>query len=231
MIYAAVPVKDKLHYTKGIVEQLSGQRGVASIIVLDNGSTGETADYLKSQTAADVIDMPDVGIHHMWNEAIRVALSEGAEAVALLNNDLELGPEALFHCERALKYNPDVAVVCPVYDGRVIGEVQRVTEICAGRYDGTGGLAGFAMVIRCSWLSRTGYRFPEDLKWWYGDNDLVLEVYRSGHTAAIAGRATCLHLDGGGKTGDWMSPEMQAATEADRQVFMAKWQAIKAETA
>lgn len=100
---------------------------------------------------------------------------------------------------------------------------ERRTDICADRYDGTGGIAGFAFMVKGEVFH--SYRFPEDCKWWYGDNDLLLTVQASGLSAAIVLDASCEHLDGGGKTGDWESPEMQAQLAADRDAFLARWSA------
>ena len=61
------------------------------------------------------------------------------------------------------------------YDGRPGVGVQQVHGICAGRYDGSGGLAGFAFALRAEWLA-TGYRFPTEAKWYFGDNDLCASI-------------------------------------------------------
>jgi len=100
--------------------------------------------------------------------------------------------------------------------------VERLQGICAERYDGTGGLSGFAFMVRGSWFA-SGYRFPEDAMWWYGDNDLLLTIEANGGWYGMAHGATCEHLDGGGRTGEWRSPEMQAQLERDRQAFERKW--------
>jgi GT2 family glycosyltransferase len=225
-VVAVIPVKDKLELTKHVVARLRADPGVSQIVVLDNGSTDGTADWLANQDDLVTVDCPDFNIHEMWNVGIEAALADPkVTAVAILNNDLELGPEAMSECAKALAVQPQFAAVCPNYDGRKVapGAIIPTTEICAGRYDGTGGLAGFAMVLARDFAET--YRFPEDCTWWYGDNDLVLTAGKEGRKIGIVGAATVEHLDGGGQTGDWMSPEMQAITEADRKVFLAKWSA------
>lgn len=224
-----VPVKDKLDLTKSIVEQCHEDFAVTDVTVIDNGSTDGTWEWLKQNQGPGlkVCSMPDAGIHEMWNRGIFEALRPpDVTSVAILNNDLELGFDALTECDEVLQKLPEFAAVCPNYDGRPSPEprrVQVVDDICANRYDGTGGLAGFAMVIAADWL-RDGYRFPEDLRWWCGDNDLVLTAYAAGRKCGIVLDATVVHLDGGGQTaGDWMSPEFEEITQADIATFRAKW--------
>lgn len=221
-VVATVPVKDNLRYTKGIVDQLEAAEVPA--VILDNGSEAETADWLwgAQSKLVSVGKAPGKTIHEMWNLGIEWALGqEGATAVAILNNDLALGPSALQRCAAVL--DDDLVLVCPNYDKRNIDGVQLTQEICAGRYDGTGGIAGFAMVLSLDWVRKTNYRFPDDLTWWYGDNDLLMTVIDSGCQAGIVGDATCVHLDGGSKTGNWDDPSLNPVLAADREAFLRKW--------
>lgn len=239
-VAAVIPVKDKLELTTHVVEQLWADPSVSHIIIVDNGSADggrgsrslavgdEDHPWADDDHCMTWVNGEGMNIHEMWNRGIAEALEydAGITAVAVLNNDLDLGPEAITTCARALVMHPEYAAVCPNYDGRpmYVGQIHPTgMEICAGRYDGTGGLAGFAMVIAADFL--TGYRFPEDMTWWYGDNDLVLSVAKAGRKCGIVGGADIVHLDGGGQTGDWMSPEMREVTAADREVFLAKWSA------
>lgn len=237
--FAVVPVKDKFALTSGIVEQLREQ-AVDQIIVVDNGSGKKTRNWLDSQPDVLVLDAPDAGIHEMWNMgAVKALVSSPAGCdVFFVNNDVELGEGCVGILSEALRDNPDLVVVCPNYDERIGAsnhswfasadfprpeKIEYRTDICADRYDGTGGIAGFAFMVRGEFLHR--YRFPEDCKWWFGDNDLLLTVQASGFKSAIVLDASCVHLDGGGKTGNWEDPAMQAQLTADRDAFMARWSA------
>lgn len=224
-----IPVKDHLDLTRHIVDQCLDDPGVAEVVVLDNGSTDGTAEWLDSRDGVVRLDMPTANIHEMWNTGIEYMLSpagpDDLSSVAILNNDLDLGFMALSECDTALRNIPSLAAVCPNYDGRTATKARTVvptSEICAGRYDGTGGLAGFAMVIAVDWLIG-GYRFPEECRWWFGDNDLVLTIGESRRRCGIVIDATVVHLDGGGQTGDWMSPEKMDAIRADAEWFRSKW--------
>lgn len=225
--YVVIPMKDRMDLTRSVLEQLAGQDEYAGVFVFDNGSSPET----KAQLAVtgdlpprvEVFDAEGWNIHRMWNAGLAEALGRSTPCnVAILNNDLKIGPAFLSGLAQELRHDPLVAAVCPNYDGRE-GEGHRlcfVTDICADRYDGTGGLAGFAFMLK----GESGYRFPEELNWWFGDNDLVATIHHAGCTAAIALGTTCEHIGGGAQTADWDDPGMRELLDADRAWFQAKWQ-------
>lgn len=123
------------------------------------------------------------------------------------------------------------------YDGRGSGvAVQEVDDICADRYDGTGGLPGFAFMVRGE-LFAGGYRFPEECMWWFGDNDLMMSLahtrasaphFADSYRAGIAVFAHCRHI-GAGTAKDWMTPEYASQIDKDRIAFLSKWGKIEEE--
>lgn len=234
-VVAVIPVKDRLKLTRDLVGQIREQGGCDEIIVCDNGSGKQTKNWLGSQDDLTVLDMPDAGIHDMWNTGAERALEQHGPRVrvAFLNNDLKLGPAFLRTLSQALTDHREYAAVCGNYDGRKHTEpVQATSEICANRYDGTGGFAGFAFMVRGEWLG-SGYRFPTECKWWFGDNDLLTALaYASGDDgekrAGIVLAAEVEHLDGGGQTaGDPLWSEFKEQTDRDREAFEGRWAAIR----
>lgn len=237
-IVAVIPVKDKLNLTSDLVHQIREQGDCTEILVCDNGSGTETKNWLTSQDDLTVLDMPDAGIHDMWNAGIDRALEHhGARThVAFLNNDLKLGPAFLRTLSQALTDHRDLTAVCGNYDGRLADvPVVETTDICANRYDGTGGFAGFAFMVRGEWFG-TGYRFPTECKWWYGDNDLMMTIARADihrgyddrpSKAGIVLAAKVEHLDGGGgSAGDVLWSRFRDQTDRDGEAFRAKWTKI-----
>ena len=233
-IVAVIPTKGTGGMVADLVGQLAAQGEAAEIVVVNNG---EVSDELPATVLAGE---PEAGIHAWWNQGAEHAIERHGHRVhvAFLNDDLHIGPGFLGALSRALEADPDLVAVSGNYDGRGAGSaalggphepVQQVTGICAGRYDGTGGLAGFAFMA-IGTLFTSGYRFPEECKWWYGDNDLVAAITAGGGKVGIAIRAEVEHLDGGGKTaGDWMAPEYAAQLAADRAAFEARWKAHAAQ--
>lgn len=224
-----IPVKDRLDLTSDLVHQLREQGEAADIVICDNGSGTRTRNWLDSQDDLVVLDMADAGINEMWNAGCAWALEKHGPRihVAILNNDLRLGHGFLGELSRALDSDRDLVAVSANYDGRSgRGLVEETTDICAGRYDGTGGFAGFAFMLKGAFVS-AGYRFPEQCRYWFGDNDLLTSIaWTPLGKAGIALRAEVEHLDGGSQTaGDVAWSAYQEQTERDREAYEARWAA------
>lgn len=228
---AVIPVKGKRKMTADLLKQLSAEN-LDGILVVDNGSPKEMRNWLSTQQYAEVVEAPGVGIHHMWNMGVEWAAEQSLAGYDLLflNNDLSIGEGMVDKLAGALRSSQgQLVAVCPNYDGRPGEGVELVNDTCGNRYDGTGGLAGFAFMVRGEWFA-TGWRFPEQCMWWFGDDDLVLSVgnqmQQFGHPGcAVVLDATVEHLDGGSQTGDWMDPVMQEQLKRDRDAFAALWEA------
>lgn len=228
--YAVIPMKDRVELTELLVDELAEQGQATGILIFDNGSedpaTAERLTALAARwpTLVEVLPAAGLNIHQMWNLGLDLAAVRSWPAnVAILNNDIRIGPNFLAGLAYELRRDPFLAVVSPNYDGRTADDpdatVQYVTEICANRYDGTGGLAGFAFMLPVE----AKYRFPTDLTWWYGDNDMVQSVLIGGSRCGIVLGVTCEHINGGSQTaGDWSEIDPQVL-ENDRQIFVRKW--------
>jgi GT2 family glycosyltransferase len=220
--YVIVPVKDQRKLTESLLNQLAKQGGYAGIIVLDNGSGKETRRYLERQTVAEVIPATGMGIHEMWNLGAKAALKRWPKCnLAFLNNDLNLGPDFLTGLAAALRGQENLVAVSPNYDNRPLDVLLPCDQICADRYDGTGGAPGFAFMVKGELF--TYYAFPEDSKWWYGDNDLLMAIRAGGGIWAITPDVTVEHIGGGGQTGDWADYANTEQGQKDRQAFLARW--------
>lgn len=222
-VTVVIPVKDNLEMTRDLVGQLVGQGGCTDVLIFDNGSTdAEMVDWLAEQTEATVFDAADASISEMWNAGITEALlrHHGLADIVFLNNDLGLAPRCIRRLIAGLRSQPGLMAACPNYDGRPGAGVSQLQSICAGRYDGSGGLAGFAFALRSEWIA-TGFRFDESMAWWYSDNDLLLEIEKAGFWYGMVHDSRVMHLDGGSKTERPVWWDERVA--ADRAAFEAKW--------
>lgn len=225
--FVTIPVKGNHHFTTAILSQLLEQRGYDKVFVYDNGS--DTDPYVVPFAPDDNIEViPAAGksIHQMWNMGIRQSLATSQRCnIAILNNDLEIGPDFLSLLAQGLRAHPNIAAVSPNYDGRDFPEkVQAVKGIAAGREDGTGGLAGFAFMVRGEVFTAGCPMFDERLKLWYGDNLFTADLDASGATYGIVKEARCVHIGGGSNTsgdgeGKRLRDEWQSVVAKDREVF------------
>lgn len=94
-----IPVFNQLSYTRKCIDSLLSTEGKnVNILVIDNGSTDGTAEYLRSVTGINVIENPEnLGCAGAWNQGVRETTSEW---IVILNNDVILSSgwlEGLLH--------------------------------------------------------------------------------------------------------------------------------------
>jgi GT2 family glycosyltransferase len=229
-ITVVVPVLNRSGLTRQVLEDLSAQY-VDRVFVYDNGSTDDTVEVVTEAAKAfpegvvELIDATGWGFHKMWNDGIDRSLAyHPASAIAFLNNDLRIGKKALQEMRAQLVADERLAAVSANYDKRQWwGQVQRTQGICAGRYDGTGGLAGFAFMVK-GHLYATGQlpKFDEQFQLWYGDTDFVMELDTRGWWYGIVLRAEVEHV-GGGSQSSGQRKDLDKVVAADKVAFEAKW--------
>lgn len=228
--YVVIPVKGKREFTNAIVNELERQGGFDHLFIYDNGAGTDDQVDLRDEDRLSVVPAAGLSIHEMWNLGIKEALNRSPRCnIAILNNDLELGPDFLQGLASGLRSHPSIACVGPNYDARPISEVvATVRGIAAGREDGTGGLPGFAFMVRGEIFAEGFPLFDEQYELWYGDNDFTMSLDRAGMTYGIARDATVVHIGGGSQTagdgkGSRLTPEREQMVERDRARFEKKW--------
>lgn len=231
--FVVIPVRDELELTAGLLADLAGQGGAERVLVYDNGSTDGTGEYLARVRAGGLVEPHEaagLNIHEMWNAGIDRALelADGRPChVAILNNDLRLGPAFLGGLSHALMSTDEVVAVGPNFDPLIeFGDASMlgVEGVDTKRYDGTPGLPGFAFMVESEFLDGTlyRYRFPAaDASWWYGDNDLVYTIRDHGLWPGIVRDVRVEHLAGGAQTA--RHHDLAERIERDREWFERRW--------
>lgn len=189
-------------------------RPAAEIIVVDNGSTDGSKEYVE-QVHPTVMLLPqerNLGFAGGVNVGIRAA---SGDLVALLNNDAEADPDWLHHLvNRMIEAGPDVGTVTSKivsYDaGRLDSTGDFVDiygrgvprgrgEVDRGQYDravdvfaGSGG----ASLYRRAMLDGIGL-FDEDFFAYYEDVDLGFRAQLAGYRATFEPAAVVRHSMGG----------------------------------
>ncbi len=105
------------------------------VLVVDNGSTDGTRDYVRSRyPRAELVlceDNPGFGAAN--NIGLRLAAERGSEFVYLLNQDAWVFPDTIGTLVRAMRMRPDFGILSPVQKNAAEG-LDRQFERKCGRY-------------------------------------------------------------------------------------------------
>lgn len=217
-----IPTKSNVDGLRAIMDILRGSSGIGKIIIVGDGDAGlRTAEEFATEPRIEILSVPKgAGIHAMWNTAM-TSITPGNHC-AFINDDITLDPGTLSILSAQLDGRKDIGLICPNYDGRFIpSSFIETNQTCGGRYDGSGGLAGFCMMLAADLVSE--WRFDERMLWWYGDDDILkwTSLVKS-RKVGISGLAIC--SDNKSWTIENDPPEnFNEIVENDRIIFSAKW--------
>ena len=212
-ITAAVLSYDGRHLLEGLLPTLAAQTVAGlRIVVVDNGSSDGTADWLRSEWPdVAVVALPqNVGVTAALNHCVRAA--SDSELIALLNNDTELEPDCLAQLAAALEAHPGAGSAAPklldfhdrsVLDGAGDAFVWRGSatrrghgERDSGQYDHPEevfGACGGAALYRRSAFDRVGL-FDESYFAFYEDVDWNLRAQLAGLGCRYVPAAVVYHM-------------------------------------
>jgi hypothetical protein len=197
-VSVVVPCWNGRRWLPGLLESLGAQTPApAETIVVDNGSTDGSVEYLsREHPEVRVLTLAvNTGFAHAVNRGIEAA---STEAVALINTDLQLSPDWIGRMAEALAADPQAAAVTGkmlgpghpplIYDA---GDILRRDGACEqrgrferdiGQYDTAGEVfgacAGAAVYRREAVLAMGG--FDERYFAYLEDVDLALRLRLSG---------------------------------------------------
>lgn len=226
-VFVIIPTKSNFAGLERVITQLVPDPVVENITIIAHGEKAfvhirnNFADLLGNRLRVITADL-SMGIHHMWNMGMdRLTHSYSNSHCFFVNDDVSIGELTTSRLAECLDAHKEFGIVCPNYDGRLTPNgVVEVFTTCRGRYDGTGGLAGFAMMLSSD-LTNT-WRFDEKMMWWYGDDDIVQWVLSKGRKAGIVGNSSV--SDNTSWTINNDSPDrFLELVENDRLIFESKW--------
>ena len=218
-VNVVIPTKSNFTGLAELLSDLSLDPAVGTICIVADGQAAFDALPNPPDRIIKILVPEGVGIQHMWNRGIEAV---GRDVhIAFLNDDVRLSADCLSSLANSLDNDPSIGIICPNYSTVEMTEDRQVFNTCGSRYDGTGGLAGFAMMLRSD-LAKV-YSFDENLTWWYGDDDVLLWVTKTmGLRAVIAHQARCQHADSVTIRTDPPADFGRLVAE-DREYFRAKW--------
>jgi glycosyltransferase involved in cell wall biosynthesis len=217
-----IPTKSNIGGLTKILEVLKTAKAIGSVCVVADGD--DAYGNLKSLVDNKSIYLEKVsegsGIHAMWN--LGMSISPGFNHILFLNDDVEINLDTVALLSSQLDADDSIGLICPNYDGRqIVLPAVEANGTCRGRYDGSGGIAGFCMMLRAE--LRNQWRFDERMKWWYGDDDLVRWVSDiQGKGTVISGIATCSNNSSWTIEND-PPQDFALIVENDRRLHNLKW--------
>ena len=187
MADVVIPTKDNHVGLRRVVAQLLDDAKVDNIFIICDGQESMAAcQDIKHEKIKKIYTSGQFNISKAWNFGID--LSRTGNHVFFLNDDVYLNENCVSNLVAVLDGDDSIGLVSPQYSR--LDQDMEVTTTCRGRYDGTGGMAGFAMMLSSD---LTDYRFPEELVLWYGDDHLVDHVVDKGRKCLITTKARCVH--------------------------------------
>jgi GT2 family glycosyltransferase len=211
----------------------------AEVVVVDNGSTDETAERLARLSWVRTVRLPqNVGFVRGNNAGIAAA-APGSDVV-LLNNDVEFSQRdwlrRLAACAHAA---PDVGVVgCRLVlpDGRLLhagtyimpdtswGQQVGALERDVGQHTATEEVEG--IVFACAYIRREVLDeiggLALDFESYFEDTDFCLRARRAGWKTVLCGGVTLIHDEHGSTAGD--DRTLMDLFQGSREIFRRKWQ-------
>ena len=186
-VNVVIPTKNNHEGLDRVLQQLNLETKVSKIIIICDGE--EAYDRLHVSNNPKIVKIVTTwpfNIHKAWN--IGIDLSETGAHILFLNDDVSLDEGCVGALAAYLDRNQEVGLVCPEYAPTWVD--REVFDTCHGKYDGTGGMAGFCMMLASD---MTGYRFPEELVLWYGEDHLMDHIINLGRKCMITVSGSCHH--------------------------------------
>jgi N-acetylglucosaminyl-diphospho-decaprenol L-rhamnosyltransferase len=214
-VHAIVVTWNGAHLIAECLRALKAQDAAVRICVVDNASTDGTAALL-AREFPDVLHLvlpENQGYGRANNEGMRRALAEGAEFVALINNDVAVAPDwasRMLHAADAhpraglftgtLLFHGEQTVNSTGLEIDALGRARdrdfRLPFSRLARADGpVAGVSGGAALLRASMLREVGLFDPAYFAY-YEDVDLSLRAAGCGWTAFYVRDAVARHRFG-----------------------------------
>jgi GT2 family glycosyltransferase len=112
-VAALVVTYNRLDLLKEVIDALRGQTySQLSIVVVNNGSTDDTAQWLNSQSDVTTITQDNTGGAGGFNTGMRYIAEHNYDACWLMDDDVVCSPDALKELLNALQKNDNIGFVC-----------------------------------------------------------------------------------------------------------------------
>lgn len=233
-----IPVCNHQIHTQQCIESIRAftQNMQYEIIVIDDGSTDGTAEWLRQQADVRVIfNLQPMGCVHALNQGIEEA---AGDEILLLHNDTVLSAEWLPRLRLALYSGEKVGAVGPVSYGAAdeqkpgfveeyadISQMQAIAEKIAnnekGKHKQVFLLASFCLLLKKEAVKACGL-FDEDFSpHYYEDTDYSLRLIKAGYQLLLAQDVFVHHTNN--VTFSALKSELSPLFVGHHEKFKEKW--------
>lgn len=196
LVSIIIPVFNQVRFTKICIESLQAARPEKSeVIVINNGSSDETAQYLQECRDITVIyNEKNLGCARAWNQGIRASRGQW---IAIVNNDIILSPgwfEGLLDFAREKK----AAIVSPaIREGQYNYDIVSYSKDFISRMSGVsrmGVAQGILFMVRRDVFDEIGF-FDENFRiGQFEDEDFFRRAKLGGYVLGTTGRSFIHHF-------------------------------------
>lgn len=227
---------NELAYTKQCIDSVIKYTDQPyELIIVDNGSTDGTQDYLKSLPGVRLIlNGSNYGFAKGNNQGIAAAKGE---LILLLNNDVVVTPRWLEGLQRAIRESADIGMagprsnyvsgpqLDPATRYRTMEDMVRYSEevsrLNRGSRRETDRLVGFCLLIKKELLQKIGAFDERFASGNFEDDDLCLRARLAGYRLIIAHDVFVHHF--GSRTFIGNKIDYASSLENNKKLFFEKW--------
>jgi GT2 family glycosyltransferase len=224
LISVIIPLFNLLSYTRECLSYLEKYTDLPyELILIDNGSTDGTGDFLKGIGARVISNSENKGVYVAWNQGIKAATSE---YLCIMNNDILVTPRWASAMMRFSANEPKRIIGPAMREGALdyplIPFAEKLTSVCqraVRRFE----LCNFSMVLfRKVFFDEVGL-FDEKFFITRGDDDMVLRLKEKGIGEAVTGSAFVHHYSEKTQEDITRSRNLLEIRMRDDEAFEMKW--------
>jgi len=210
-IDVVIPTKSNFEGLFNLLDSIKNDPVLGQVVIIADGDTAyATLEPLSKTYNFVLLQVPlGIGIHKMWNMGMD-QVQPNNRHIAIINDDVVLSENALSISCEILENDNTIGLLCPSAD---ITFQEYFTP--------TSNFAGFCMIMPPELISQ--WRFDENMKWWYGDDDVKAWVSkiankRIGITGKCHATGNMSYTVNGNPPPDFLS-----AVINDEKLYKEKW--------
>ncbi|MEO8784745.1 MAG: glycosyltransferase family 2 protein [Candidatus Saccharimonadales bacterium] len=212
LIYCVIPNWNGKDLLGQCLDSLLAQSHPVEVIVIDNGSTDGSTKFLTTNypTVVSIQNDRNYGFTGGVNPGLQLALDEGADYVALFNNDAVAAPDWLQELVQTAQKHPKAGIITGKFmrlDKKHLdstGDFYSIyglplprgrNQLDKGQYDAQTvvfGATGGASLYRCDMLREIGL-FDQDFFAYFEDVDISFRAQLAGWTVRFEPKALAYH--------------------------------------